>query len=449
MFETLIEGIELSEAEILSGESDEFSYQLTMAELAAIDDYRSDLEGIEDLPPGPHLALLLEYLERRDLNGFDRVRLLQARERQLAHLQAESMADQVAIAHSPPGDHESDPGWLDHATEFAADEIRAALQLTRRSAEFRLGEAIDLIERLPRVWSMLSHGQIDLARARVLIRGAAHVPVAVARSVVDTLATVAPNLTTGQLAHRIRRLCIVVDPEDASARTRNEHDERRFVIEPTIDGNADIHLLGVSIPDARAIGRRINGHLISLKREDRSGRTHDQLRADIAVDLLKGQDRGGRGGTVEIKVDLETLAHLNENPGEIPGLGPIVADVARQVIDGSHKAQWQVSITDGSGQVLGVVPTRRRPGRALSRHVSATKPNCSFPGCLVPAADCDNDHLTPWSGGGLTTEENMGPKCRHDHILKDRGGWKHVHDLGIDTWTSPLGHRYVTQRDPP
>ena len=441
--------IELSEEGIPSGESDENSYQLTTAELTATDDPRPDLAGIEELAPGPHLALLLEYLERLDLNGFDRVRLLQARERQLAHLQAEAMADQVAIAHSPPGDSGSDPGWLHDAGEFAADEIRAALRLTRRSAEFRLCEATDLIERLPRVWSLLSHGQIDLARARVFIRGTAHVPKAVARSVVDALATVAPDLTTGQLAHRIRRLCIVIDPEDATARTRTEHYERRFVIEPTVDGNADLYLLGIPLAEARSIGRRINGYLISLKREDRSGRNHDQLRADIAVDLLKGADRRGQGGSVEIRVDLETLAHLNENPAEIPGLGPIVADVARQVVDGAHKAQWHVSITDGTGQVLGVVPTRRRPGKALSRHIAATKPNCSFPGCLVPASDCDNDHLTPWSQGGVTTERNMGPKCRHDHILKDRGGWKHFHTRGQDFWTSPLGHRYVTQRDPP
>ena len=51
---------------------------------------------------------------------------------------------------------------------FAAEEIGAALCLTRRAADSHLGLALDLFERLPAVGEALRRGLIDLARARVI-----------------------------------------------------------------------------------------------------------------------------------------------------------------------------------------------------------------------------------------------------------------------------------------
>jgi hypothetical protein len=66
----------------------------------------------------------------------------------------------------------------------------------------------------------------------------------------------------------------------------------------------------------------------------------------------------------------------------------------------------------------------------------------------MPAADCDYDHINPWAQGGETSTVNVGPKCRHDHKLKDHG-WTHTRSNGQDIWTSPLGHTYVTQGQSP
>ncbi|HEX5722443.1 MAG TPA: hypothetical protein VFZ06_06805, partial [Acidimicrobiia bacterium] len=43
------------------------------------------------------------------------------------------------------------------------------------------------------------------------------------------------------------------------------------------------------------------------------------------------QGKEGHGGSVELRVDLETLAGLTEAPGELSGLGPVISDIARQV----------------------------------------------------------------------------------------------------------------------
>lgn len=64
--------------------------------------------------------MLLEAVDRSKLNGFDLVRVLRARERQLSYSQVESMGDTVEISYAAPGDPESEPERLAEAFEFAA-----------------------------------------------------------------------------------------------------------------------------------------------------------------------------------------------------------------------------------------------------------------------------------------------------------------------------------------
>lgn len=405
------------------------------------------LPDLESLVPGPFLAVVLEFADRSRLNGHDLVRLLQARERQIAHSQAETMADMVEVSYAAAGDADSDVERLGEAFEFAADEIRAALVLTRRAAKFRMSDATDMMERLPGVWGMLRGGAIDLPRARTIANCTAHLDFDEARAVADTVLERAPRLTTGQLAAWIRRLSVESDPDKAERRQEQALENRSVVIEPTTDGTSHLHLFDIDIADARAIGKRINAHMLSLKK-DGDTRSHDNLRADIAVDLLLGSDptNGGKG-LIDMRVDLATLAGLAENAAEIPGMGPVIADVARRFADRHPKAHWQATVCDSNGDVIDVITAGRRPTAHLSRLVQADQPVCVFPGCRVPAGECDFDHLLPVSEGGPTSRRNAGPKCRHDHILKDHG-WKHRRIKGRDVWTSPLGHTYTTEKPP-
>lgn len=429
---------------------DRLAYEITCNDLAdgRVEEDRHVLPGnLDGILPRPYLAVLVESVDREKLNGFDLVRLLQARERLVSHHQAEGMADAVEMSFAAPGDAESEPERLQEAFEYAADEIRAALTLTRRMAEYRMSFASDLRERLPRVWEMLSEGLIDLARARVISNGTAHLDWDQARTVVDVVAEKAPRLTTGQLAAWIRRLCVESDPDRAEQRRDHALEDRRLVVEPTVDGTGNIHLLDIPLEDCRAIGKRVNAHMISLRR-DGDSRSHDNLRADIAVDLLLGSDptNGGRG-RFNMTVAMTTLAHLDEKAAEIPGMGPVTADVARRFADLHPRAEWQATITDDHGNVAAVVTTSRRPTKAISRMANATQPTCTFPGCRADAADCDYDHLLPRVQGGETSIRNGGPKCRHDHRLKDHG-WTHQHIHGQDIWTSPLGHTHITEKPP-
>ena len=86
------------------------------------------------------------------------------------------------------------------------------------------------------------------------------------------------------------------------------------------------------------------------------------------------------------------------------------------------------------------------PGVKL-RHLSQIRhATCTSPVCRRPAGQCDHEHNTPYEAGGRTCLCNTGPKCRHDHRLKQHPKW-HVAQLpdGTFTWTTPAGRSYTTE----
>ena len=81
------------------------------------------------------------------------------------------------------------------------------------------------------------------------------------------------------------------------------------------------------------------------------------------------------------------------------------------------------------------------------RHLSQIRhATCTSPVCRRPAAQCDLEHNTPYEAGGRTCLCNTGPKCRHDHRLKQHPKW-HVDQLpdGTFRWTTPAGRTYTTE----
>src|SRR5262245_48870501 len=103
--------------------------------------------GLADIPPGPELGGILASIDRDSLSGRERVVLLRAERRQAAHYQARSYATMSAVADSI-AELDGDP---ERVTDEAASEIRAALTLTRRSAEVQLDFATTLTVDYPQV----------------------------------------------------------------------------------------------------------------------------------------------------------------------------------------------------------------------------------------------------------------------------------------------------------
>ena len=85
--------------------------------------------------------------------------------------------------------------------EFSADEIRAALMLTRRAADTQFWLAYDLVSRLPPVHAAMADGVLEEPRARVFSDWTTQLYPEQARALCDDLLPRAATLTTGP-AHR-------------------------------------------------------------------------------------------------------------------------------------------------------------------------------------------------------------------------------------------------------
>jgi len=408
------------------------------------DVYETIPAQLDAMAPGPVMGAFLSSVEVSKLSGFDQIVVLRAHRRMAAYYEAASYQDMAAV-NTTMLTHDGYPQPDVEAAEMAAAEIRVALNLTRHAADVELSFALELHRRLPRLFDMLASGTIDVKRAKVIERGTMHLSDATAWAVVDDIADDAPRLTTGELRARLRTLCIETDPDEAKDLYESAIENRRVVIEPTDAGTANLHAYDLPADEATAIGNRIHSAAKNLHGTDGETRTMDQLRADVLIDYLNGlsQDAGHAGGNVDVTVTMETLTGLADNPGELAGFGPVIADVARKIANDTEGKLRVIICDETTGEPTHIVTPTRRPSATQKRRIEVRNTTCVFPGCRMPARGCDIDHTLAVQDGGKTCDCNLAALCRHDHRIKHQHGWTYQRlPDGTPQWTTRLGHTY-------
>jgi len=328
--------------------------------------------------------------------------------------------------------------------EFAAEEVALELGITSNAAGNRLWFAQALVQRLPGTLAAMGRGEVDLYKARVVEELTHPLSAEAARAVEEKVLPTAADRTGPQLRQAIRRAVLKADPDGAQARHQAKKAERKVVEYPVEDGMAEVTAT-VTAPEATAIYQRLD----TLARMCRDGRSMDQRRADVFVDLLLGKacyDTPTTAATILVTVAATTLAGMDDKPGELAGYGSISAAMARGLAaDGT----WRRLLTDpATGALLDYGRTTYRPPAALADFVRARDKTCRFPGCRKPARQCDVDHLTPFPQGP-TNETNLGTLCRRHHRLKHTAGWNVVQETdGTFRWRSPTGREYETKPEP-
>ncbi|MFI0444463.1 DUF222 domain-containing protein [Actinomadura sp. 6N118] len=425
----------------------------------------SELAG---MPPGPELAALLATVDRDRLSGYDAVDLLRARARQIAYEQAELAADMMTVADRVQ-DATADMSsvWSSDLPRLVATEVGAALTLTKRAAQSRYEDAWALVNRLPDVWSALRRGCIDQAKAKVLVERTGVLSEALARQVAATVLPEAPELTTGQLDHRLHKLVVEADPEALRRDYQRGVDERWVEHGLSANGTARLNGRGLPVDQAAAAFERIDAMARAAKQSG-DDRPMDQIRSDVYLGLLAGTWEGagpmGRRGVLEITCDLATLMGLREGAAELHGWGHVIADIARQAARrsaaGGDDTVWRFSITDPvSGELINHGTTRARPShpaRDQRRYLTgrdrafviARDRTCRGPGCRVPAQRTEIDHIVDHAKGGPSVPANCDSKCTPCHHLKDQGWRVSRNRLGDTIWTSPLGRVYRKAPEP-
>jgi hypothetical protein len=246
-------------------------------------------EELELMAAGPALAAVLASVDREALSGKDRVRLLRARHRLAAHLQGELYADMYAVSRADPAEQPGvvRPDEPEEPYPWAATEIAFALRWTHTAASVRLDQAVRMVEDLPMVQAALAAGAIDVPKALVMLDEVCSLEPEVARRIVARLVVRAPELTTGQLRAKLRRLVLAADPQGAARRARTQVKSRCVVI------SQDHHRLA-SISGYDLLPHRVAAgyeRLTAIARAAKAAgdpRRMDELRADAMMDLLIG-----------------------------------------------------------------------------------------------------------------------------------------------------------------
>jgi hypothetical protein len=158
---------------------------------------------------------------------------------------------------------------------------------------------------------------------------------------------------------------------------------------------------------------------------------------------------GPRKGVVDIQVPLTTLLGLTDFPAELAGYGPVIADIARQVVADQPDATWRFSVYDPVGNLIHHGITRRRPKAHDVAFIRARDKTCRAPGCRRPARLCDVDHTEDWAHSKDSRRCNLACLCPMHHL------WKHLEQSGLTQitpgnlgFTAPLGQHLVTHPEP-
>jgi len=138
----------------------------------------------------------------------------------------------------------------------------------------------------------------------------------------------------------------------------------------------------------------------------------DQIKADLYLGLLDGRfdqmtgeqiinelvdhagcDRAATG--VEVSVELATLLGRNEHPATCPGLGPILAHIARRIVVGRHGGEMRGIQTSAPQRPLRVVGSRSHPSPQTAAFLTRLGPHVmsgvgsSLKFCLLAEGEAD------------------------------------------------------------
>lgn len=271
------------------------------------------------MAPGPQLAAALSGIDVSRVSESDCVEVLKAHNRQLNHDRARllTVMAEVGVRVPSPDDEVRRTAEPD---EFAADEIRAALALTRRAADNQLWLAWGLRQRLPAVLAAMHNGTCDEPRSRILLDWTMELTNPQARAVCDRLLPQVDQLTTGQLIERVKKLAIAIDPQWARRRYEQAVTDRKVVGSRNPDGSANLSGHNLPLDRVADASARIEALARAAKRAGHPDPV-DHVRADLYLGLLDGAYTGLDDGAVLARllvgaIDEEPSGASDSEPGE-------------------------------------------------------------------------------------------------------------------------------------
>ena len=345
--------------------------------------------------------------------------------------------------------------WAIDTMAAVAAEVAAGLRISQGSATDKVHYARAMAERLSKTAEVFSAGDIDYRTFSTIVSRTDLIVDADALARVDALvaANVArwPSLTRGRLSAKVDTIVARVDA-DAVRQRKKRQVEREIWIGADADGISQI-TGSLFTTDAHALDQRLSALAATVCEHD--PRTKDARRADAMGALAARADRlGCRCGRTDCAA------------GTRPAASPVVIHViaAQDSLNGTSTAPACEISADGlitpelltelakSAKLVPLIhpgyaapEPGYTPSKALADFVRARDLTCRWPGCDMPAVNCQLDHTIPHADGGPTHAGNLKCYCPTHHLLKTFWGWreKQLPD-GTLILTSPAGQTHVT-----
>ena len=322
-----------------------------------------------------------------------------------------------------------------------AAQIGLACRVSPTEGRKRLQVARDLHAGLDHVRTLFHAGALSADKVRSIVVETAHLDHS-ERTRVDRLLA-AENLDrhgVGKLREIARRLAAQIAPGKFRARCAAARTGRRVTLRLSADGMTD---LTAHLPAEQgaacyaALQKAFNEVSVAPAPLTRS---RGQVMADTLVERLTGQATA-EDVNVEIHVVVPIEALLDPDsplPAEIPGHGPVPADVLATT---TGRTTWRRLVTK-QGIVVGGDSRGRKFTGLLAELIRARdRYRCTESFCDAPIREID--HIVRAADGGPTTFDGGRGTCQFHNLLRELPGWtvERVPD-GILT-TTPTGRRHL------
>ncbi|WP_341994495.1 HNH endonuclease [Microbacterium sp. LWH7-1.2] len=336
-------------------------------------------------------------------------------------------------------------------------ELAAAMRVTEYAAGRLIAQAEALVRRYPAALEALGWGRMTEKHAEIIADLLDEAPPELREMLLQRAVPLAASEPVGTFRRALRTLIDTAQATTLEERHQRALTQRRIAVERGQDGMAGLWIFGAEV-EIHAIHGRLTQMAKAIARVDGKTRTLDQLRADVATDLLidgttDHLPEAASGIRAQVVVTVPVLALLDDeyadagDPPVVEGMGPIPLSKARELCGGD--ARWMRVLTHPeTGIVLSVGRDSYPPPAPLKRLVRWRADRCMGPGCSMPASRCEIDHQIRWADGGETCLDNTLPFCKGHHLVKDNTDWQ-VRQIegsgGAVAWTSPTGRRYIVQ----
>lgn len=275
-------------------------------------------------------------------------------------------------------------------SEFANDEVAAALTLTSQAADICTALSLDLAIRLPATARAHHAGLIDYSKARLIAEATRILSDDDARQVEARILPKAGEQTTGQLRAALARAVIAVDPQAAARRREEALKDPRVRRWQEDAGTAALAGHGLPPADVLAADQRLTARALALRDAGLPGSV-GELRARAYLDALLDRDStpapsepaptspgasapppadpvgpaapppgppiGPRlPALINLTLPLATQLGLADDPGVVAGFGPVDPAQARQLATlaaADPRSRCCVTLTGPGGRAVG------------------------------------------------------------------------------------------------